>query len=486
MKMMTKTLSKTWKRTRTSKAIPLYRYQQEAASLLHKRGGLAGLFMGMGTGKTRVALSYLIDADARVVLVVCPLSAVGVWRREIHKLDIGWRTVSLSSGSVRARASVLHRVAGGNRPTAILINYAAFWRKPLRSLILKLKPDSIVFDEAHRLKNRATKQSRFAHILADKSWTVRRLALTGSPVDEGIEDLFSLYRFIDSSVFGKSWNDFDRRYLIRGGFGGHQIRGYRRLAIIKNKLAATSFRISKEEALDLPERITTNIPVLLTGKSLSAYKKMQKDSLVKLDEPDEFGKPRHGAAFASIVLTQLIRLQQITSGFLPIEYDNGDSEILELGDDKLKITIDLVSDAIANGERVVIFCQFRHDLRKLRIALPRAGVIAGGVSASSRDMAIRRLSKGELDILLVQTRAGSESVDLTAASVAIFYNLGHSLLEYRQARDRLHRHGQTKRVLEYILIANGTVDAKILKALKKKQNVSKQIMAPEYARSLFQ
>lgn len=505
-------------------AISLYPYQQEAVSFLKKRGGSAGVFMGMGTGKTRTTLAYLNDAGAKLILIVCPLSAVGVWRDEIRKTGIGWKTLRLAEGSIPERARILGRIPKSNRPIAVLINYAAFWRSHCRRCgkestarvhtntkakehhafseskdsmsrtIMRLKPDSIVIDEAHRIKNRTSKQARFAHKLADKSWVKRKLALTGSLADDKsddkfsggcqVEDLFSIYRFIDVSVFGKSWTDFDHRYIIRGGFGGYQIKGYRYMSEINRKLASSAVSTSKGDALNLPKRVTQIVPVKLSARAQKLYNDMKRNSYVTVTTKDQAGKEQRGRAVAQIVLTEMVRLQQIACGFLPVEYGHDEGEILDLGNDKLNVAVDLTSDAIANGKKVVIFCRFIPDLKKLKQALPKAGVIAGNIPADARDHVVKRLHSGDINVVLVQIATGSESIDLTPASVAIFYSVDFSLLEFNQARDRLHRHGQTNRVLEYLLVAE-KIDQVIYSTLTKKRDISRQVTSREFVEKVF-
>lgn len=393
----------------------------------------------------------------------------------------------LNSGAVAVRASELAPPIHGVRSKARLavVNYEAFWREPLKKAILKYAPDAIVLDEAHRIKGRATKQSRFAHQLAGLPGVKHRLALTGTPIMNGLEDLFSIYKFIDPTVFGSAWIDFERRYVIKGGFGGYQIIGYRGEEEVRTKVAKTAFQISKDDALDLPERISTVIPVTLDAKTRKAYNQMKKNALLELESLDDNGESVRGIAVARIVLTALLRMQQLTGGFIPATFELEAPRIVDVGDDKLKTAVDLTHDAVASGEKVVIFCRFIHDIKRLKLALPKAGILSGSVKADQREKVLDRLRDGKIKVLLVQIATGALGIDLTAASVSIFYSTGYSLGEFEQARARVHRHGQTKKVVEYHLQAVDSVDEKIFQALNNKQQIARKVVSLDYARGLL-
>lgn len=466
-------------------ALALYPYQREAVTFLEERRGLAGLFAEMGTGKTPITLHYLLQADATRVLVVCPLSVIGVWEREAKRWRMPFRLTVLNSGTIKQRALAVPqaRIRQHDRidriKRMVVVNYESYWRDPLRKALVNYAPDAIVLDEAHRVKGRNTNQTLFATKLAGLPSVKHRLALTGTPVMNGIEDLFSIYRFIDPSVFGRAWADFERRYIIKGGYGGYQIVGYRGQEEIKSLLAKTAFQISKADALDLPERVSQVIPVALSPKTRAVYEQMRKQAIVELDAPGI-----RGVAISRIVLTTMLRLQQITGGFLPVVGD-GINSIADIGDDKLKVAVELAEDAVLSGEKVVIFCRFIHDIKRLKQAMPKAGILSGSIKPETRERTIDRLRDGTISVLLVQIATGALGIDLTAASVSIFYSTGYSLGEFLQARDRLHRHGQTKRVIEYLLQAEKTIDETIFKALTTKQQIARKVTDLDYAKGLL-
>ncbi len=528
-----------------SQRFTLYPYQRRAVSRLEARDGLAALFMTMGTGKTPTSISFLARNNFKRILIACPLAAVGVWRNQLRELNAPWEIVTLPGGSVEKAVKRLELLRPTRKVRVVIVNLDAYWRYPaetrkkkdrktgevyahrlplrgVRKWLLDWKPDAVVIDEAHRLADRTTNQAKFAHELAQLPTVKARIPLTGSAVDEGIEDLFSIYKFMDSGIFGTNYGDFERRFVIRGGYGGYQITGYRNLHIIKRILANTSFQVG-DEVLGLPERVTQILPVTLNARNRKLYDTMKKEAIIELETPAPDGRPLRGIALASIVLTTLIRLQQLANGFVPVTVDaDGDTpeqtRITDVGDDKLRTTVSLVEDALAAKKQVVIFVKFIHDMERLIGSMPHhyrlsggvgclycgrnaskghlapakesiVGTISGNVGISGpiarRDATIAAFQKGKLKVLIVQAATGSLSIDLTAAEIAIFYSTGYSLKEFSQARGRVYRHGQTKHVVEYLLQVENSIDETIYAALARKQDVSRRVSSIKFAKAII-
>lgn len=476
----------------------LYTYQQEAVEFLKRRKGRAGLFMEMGTGKTRVTLVYLRDAGARRILIGCPISAASVWRREIRtKLKLPWHGLNLTKRSILQRTRALQEY--GAKMQVVVVNYNVLWmpkeadlsstkrgvrmraqaQKRLMDAIDKWQPDSVVLDEAHRIKGRNTRQSRYAASLARKHYVRRRLALTGTPVAQGLEDLFAIYRFIDPSVFGTNWQKFEGHYIKKGGYYGHEIVGYVNEEEAQTKVAETSVVVSKSEALDLPERQDVIVEFDLSPKAQKLYNRFNADFVADIEGLDQEGRRKNGRAIARITLTHLIRLQQLTSGF--INTDNGE---IKVGTDKLEQALDLIETALGQGQQVVVFCHFHYDIDMLAKALKNKCGIYDGRHKRTRERERVQFQRGKLKVMLVEISAGAESIELTAASLAIYYSLDNSLIHYAQSRDRLHRIGQVNRVTYYLLQARNTIDGKIFEDLGDKQDVAAKVHHLDYARRL--
>lgn len=451
----------------------LFTHQKEAVEKIVSRRGCAPVFAEMGTGKTRIAIAAASQFQCKRILVVCPLSVTSVWKREVEKCDIDWPIIDLTAGTLPYRAAEIHQTRDG----MMLINYETYWRKGIREQLIKWNPDSVILDEAHRVRHRTARQSKFAHRWGDRPNVRLKLALTGTPITQGIENAWSIYRFNDPSVFGR-WPDFERRYIVYGGYNNYQIKGYINIEEARDLIAGTAYQCKKDEA-SLPPRTDVTIKVKLDPETRRVYERLARDAVVQLK--DAQGDSR--TVIARIVLTMLLRLQQITGGFATAD----DGNVVDIGDEKARVTLDLVDDAVAQGERVVIFARFIHDLNILerRLHKYRVARLDGSVSGQDREAILKRFADGKYNVMIVQVRVGSVGIDLSAASVGIFYSTGYSLDDFIQARDRIHRYGQTRPVTYYHLVADDTVDEMIMDALRAKANLARRVTDLSYALSLF-
>ena len=453
----------------------LFPEQKDALRLLDRMDGRAGLFMEMGTGKTRVSLIWTAYKQCRRVLVVCPISVVGVWEREARLIGYELPVIDLTAaGSIKERAAFLRKTDSA----LILINYESYWRRPLRDVILAWQPDCVILDEAHRIRHRQSRHSRFAHVLRDKG-IPNRLALTGTPIVNGLQDVWSLYRFIDPRVFGERYSDFALTYIRMGGFRNMQIRGYLNVPEANAKIAATSYQAKKRA--DLPERQDIVVPIKLSPETRRAYTTLRDQAIARVRDTE--GEER--IVLARIVLTLLIRLQQITSGFVR---DESDDDPVTISTEKVDATVDLINDAVAQGLKVVVFARFLHDVDSIRDRLStsiRSAVFTGRQTGRVRKQIEQDFHQGKYDVIVSQIKAASLGIDLTPANIAIFTSVSFSLDDFLQAKDRLHRPGQTRPVSYYLLIAEDTVDEKVYDALRNKMSIASRVTSLTYALDLF-
>lgn len=467
----------------------LYRFQKRAIHRGLEHRGRYGYFLEMGLGKTRVAIETASRLPScRTILVVLPLSAAGVWRQEVHKWAPEARTVTCTRSSVRRRAMRVKRLRERppNRRIYVLVGYESFWREPLKRQILRLAPDMIIYDEAHRLKSWRTRQSKFAHALAARGNKIHTpehiLAMTGTPMPNGAQDAFSIFKALDPKIFGSRWTDFEARYIIKGGYMGYEIKGYINEEELQEKIAAHSFRITKAEALDLPPQVDVIVPVELSRKARRIYDKQAKDAIAQIT-----GIQGTGTSLGRIVMTNEMRCQQIASGFARVEEGK---RIIDFDTSKRDVLKDLLEDVILQAGRAVIFCRFRHDVdAALEVARGIVGdatyQIDGRVDQRDREAQVKWFRTFEPAILVGQIQVASLAIDLSAAHVGIFYSRNWSFLDYDQARGRLHRHGQEQKVTFYHLIATRTIDEKIVRALQKKEDLMRTLLKDKKAAKAF-
>lgn len=457
-------------------------HQKRALGKVLKLDGRTALFMGMGTGKTKVALDWVgigyHNHEVRRVLVVAPLSVLGVWPRQIRTHLGAPASVFRLSGSTIQKCRDISRIVRtprNDRVTFVLINYESLWRSPSRGKSIpdwfeKWNPDIIIFDESHRIKTPTSKQSRAAFRIARP--TSQRLLLTGTPITKAPLDIFGQYRSLDHEIFGTNWGDFKDKYAIWGGTYKNKILRYKNLQELIIKVRKHSFRITKEQCLDLPSKLFVDIDVTLSDRAKALYREMAENSIVEIELEKE---KRSVAAMAPIVLTKIMRLQQITSGFIK----DTEGIIREFDDAKLKVCMDLVSDLLEEEHKVVIFCRFTHDISRLSVELHKKvgsrgfRILSGSVPERDRDSIVQEFQNdSEVRVFVAQIQTGSEGIELTASDVAIYYSMDNKLLYWLQSQDRLHRPGQTRNVTYYRLIAPRTVDVLTYQALDDKKKIA--------------
>lgn len=454
-----------------------YSYQLRALAKIEKLNGIAGLYMEMGTGKTKVAIDWAgigyYNYDVKKVLVICPLSVVGVWQRQIRQHLPFFARVRVLEGSSAERAAQIRFMIRSPKPTQdwLLINYEGIWRgngrNDIEDLLERWGPDLVICDEAHRLKSPIARQSKVAARIGGSA--EQRLILTGTPITKSPLDVFGQFRFLNDDLFGKNWFRFKNHYGVWGGYGRYQVIGYKHLDDLVKKIRANTFRIKKDKALDLPEKVSVTVPVQLGQKAMQFYEKMAKEMIIEIEETH---------ATAAIVLVKILRLSQITSGFIK-DIEGG---VRVFDDSKLKACLDLLEDMLSEDQKTVIFVRFRKDIERLQEGIVNRFKIAplilsGSVPHGKRDGLVQRFQNDPKEkIFIAQIQAGSLGIDLTAASVAIFYSLDYNAANYWQAQDRIHRHGQTKKVTYYHLVVPRTIDTLTLQILKEKGNIAEAIV----------
>lgn len=456
-------------------AVQLRNYQKKTILKAVEREGCMLNANDMGTGKTLCAIASARMLHVDRVLVVAPLSVVSVWERQLAEYWTDIEVFDCTGGTIPERAEQVKHLP--SRGVAI-VGYESYWREPLRTALRRWAPELAILDEAHRIKNRASKQSRFAHTFPD--FVPHRIALTATPMTKGPEDLFSLFKFIHPRVFGTRWQDFEWEYLIRGGFGGHQIVGYRNRDKLERLLHLWSTRVTKEEALDLPEEVDVEISVKMSAKARGYYDDMLQQAIAEVESL----RGERGTALSRIVLDNILRLKQITSGFVKTD----DDKVLDLDTAKLDVLDDLLSDVIPSSKKAVVFCHFTRDVERVAEVSGKHApvwVLSGTVSQGQREQNLKDWIASESGILVCQISVSSLGIDLTAAHIAIYFSVDYSLTNWIQCHGRLHRHGQTNKVTNYYLIVKNTVDETVHKALKNKEDLTKSVLDLSTARQFL-
>lgn len=453
-----------------------YDHQRKACSVadavLRSHHGY-GIWHEVGCGKTLTVLSILANLQTqervRHALVVCPASVISVWEREIaqfYRLPV---EIIPLTGSVKMRCEKIRLAKPGKHLRIYIVNYEVLWRKEMLSALLNLAPDVMVADEAHKLKNAGSEQSKAARKIGLQSI---KIAATGTPVANNLTDWYGIYRWLDSSVFGSSFTAFRDRYFYTDVIN-HTIRVVRepiphRLDELNDKAHSVAHACSKAEALDLPPEVDVELFCDLSPVAARMYREMKQESITMLAGADD------NALVGQNVLTKMLRLAQITGGFVK----DHDGNLLTVSDAKLKLFKETLDDLLEQQEKLVVFARFTPEINALCEIVKKkehlVGKIDGSVSIPDRKHAIECFQDSdEPRVMVVQTRAGGVGITLHRAHTAVFYSLDWSLSDWIQARGRVHRIGtQADRVTYVNLLATDTLDQKMLTALKLKRDAA--------------
>lgn len=418
--------------------IKLYRHQEIALSYMRSNNYFA-LFMEQGTGKTIPSLCRILDllksGAIEEALVVAPKSALGAWERDIELFNDLDREI----------------LKGG----ITLINYDKVWRGDKKSPYYK-KYGCIVLDEAHSIKNRTSKRSKF--LLKIACMADYKYILTGTPISNGqLENIWSLYCFLDpymergypySRIFGGSYSKFQERYCILNMY--HKPSSYIHVKELQEIINEHSYRVKKSECLDLPEKLPDEIiKVDLSEKTL--YKKLATESAILEYE-----------ILAENPLSRLVKLRQLASGHIKLNT----GEILEVKSEKLSILQELL-EGFEDDKKIVIFAEFKYSISKICELLAKMKIKNVVLDGDQKDKTIWRKFQSDksIRVIVCQYQTASAGIDLFASDTIIYYEptLRSNTLE--QSRDRIHRTGQANKCSYIHLLTRGTVEVDIYRAL---------------------
>lgn len=430
-----------------------------------KSSGVA-LLLDMGLGKTLTSIGiagalYQYGLIKRI-LIVAPLSLLNVWEQEFATFADYAYTLTVLKGTSTQKAEQLKNI-GHSGLQIVVVNYESTWR--IEKALADFSANLIIADEGHKIKEPRTAQAKAMHHLGDKA--KYKLLLTGTVITNKEIDVFSQYRFLDRTVFGDSFYAFRNRYFDMVGYGNHTPRfRTHMLDDFLQKMHSIAFRVTKDECLDLPEITEECRTVLLEPKAKKLYKELEKQSYSELA----------GSEISAInVLTKLLRLSQVTGGH--VTDDSGHISLVSKA--KLEALADIIDAAIAEDKKLVIMARFVPEMNDIQVLLESLGigyaVIRGGVKDRADE--IRKFQEDpECRVFVGQIAAAGLGITLTAASIMVFYSMDYSMSNFEQAKARIHRVSQRNPCHYIYLIAKGTVDTKIIRALRDKVDLAKTLV----------
>jgi superfamily II DNA or RNA helicase len=448
-------------------------YQKRGVAWLAflRENGFGGILADeMGLGKTLQTLAFLRsrkrDASAKPDLIVCPTSLVFNWVAEAKKFTPEIRVLALHGPD---RHGLFEQIPAHD---VVVTSYALIRRDA--ELYRALEFDTVVLDEAQHIKNRQTQNAQAVKAVKAE----HRLVLTGTPMENSVLDLWSIFDFLMPGYLGSA-TDFRERYelpITREKDAATQSRLARRLKPFVLR------RLKKEVAPDLPARLEQVSLCELTSDQREVYQQILQAGRKEILEAD----PKQGAAKSRMAaLNALLRLRQACCDLRLLKLD-GINPANASG--KLDLFGELLEEAIDGGHRLLVFSQFVSMLTLIKERLAEEEIDFCYLDGSTIDRAavVEKFQTGTAPVFLISLKAGGVGLNLTGADTVIHFDPWWNPAVEDQATDRAHRIGQTKVVTSYKLIARDTVEEKILTLQQRKRDIIKATLGgeEEFAASL--
>ena len=420
----------------------------------------------MGLGKSVQLISYLLaqkeaHADCAPALIVCPASLVYNWIAEFEKFAPGLRAIAVA-GSKPERDDILIEYAGEN-PTGtadVLVTSYDLMRRDVE-VYQQIEFSCVALDEAQYIKNHATLAAQAVKSVPSK----HRFALTGTPIENRLSELWSIFDFLMPGLLGTR-ESFAKRFEspVEHAEGDSAAR----LQALVSPFVLR--RVKEDVVADLPEKIEDTVMAQLTGEQRKLYLANQ-DRIaqqVQHREASEFKKDKLK------VLAELTKLRQICCD-PRLHYED-----YKAGSAKLDACMELVHGALDGGHHILLFSQFTGMLDIIGKRLAKEDIaflkLTGASSKESRAKMVAQFQAGEVPVFLISLKAGGVGLNLTAADVVIHYDPWWNVAAQDQATDRAHRIGQQHTVTVYKLIAKDTIEERIMQMQESKRDLVNSVL----------
>jgi SNF2 family DNA or RNA helicase len=457
------------------------------------------LFMEMGTGKTKVAIDLnaarMMEDAIDTLVVFCPNAIRDNWIEEwalhsplqdVPTLVIGDLTKSRKQSLIRQAESLERMVViVGMESLQQKHRGGSAWDTVVE--IIGGRKYAVVVDESHLAKNPDANRARNVEDIA--SYAKFCGIMTGTPIAQGILDLYQQFQILDPDIIGiGDYYSFRSRYAEMGGYDNKQVVGYRHLDELMGLLKPYVYQCTKEGVLDLPEKLYTRRTVKMSKEQEKVYREIDEECETMVYDAVSRGAPIELAV--EQILAKYNALQQVTGGF--VNYD----EILEadeFGDtvDKVRKSAWLVSPdrnpkvrelmAVAeeHGDKpIIVWAKFRNEIAIIVDALrakygpDSVAEYHGGISRDDRKTGKADFKDGRRRFFVANQQTGGTGLTINEASVVVYFSNSLKLVERLQSEDRNHRIGQKNDVLYIDLVCQGTKDVDVMRAIRDKKDVA--------------
>jgi superfamily II DNA or RNA helicase len=450
-----------------------YAHQTKALDLMRPHKHFA-LFLEQGTGKTKCAIDrageLFAEGSIDAVLVITKKGVHGQWVREQLPTHLSTPFYAHYWKKKRSPPLPVDLTAKGDTMKWFSINIDALNAKngmdaAVRFCSAHRRKLLIIVDESQIIKNSKAKRSKACYDLAP--YASHRLILTGTPVAKDLTDEWSQFKFLDESIIGiKYLTAFRNNYCIMGGFENRQVIGIKNLPDFRRRVDPYSFRVTKEEELDLPPKVFATYEFEMGDEQRAHYSELKTTYSTALESGEIIS--------VSTAATLLMRLQQVTCGMLPSPDPEG--EPIKIENARIDALMDLVEQ---RPGKTIIWARFRHDISEIEKALKASGrkcvTYFGGTKQAEREEGVSSFldPNSGVDYFVSNPAAGGTGLNLQGeCRTVIYYSNSFNSLDRWQSEDRTHRIGTTKTVTYFDLVCVGSPDRRILANLRNKKSVS--------------
>jgi len=473
-----------------------FKHQKDAVASCHNTDmHNYAYLMEMGTGKTLTALIDLLLLNNKDIVecavVLAPKSVYRNWMKEINTFissDYDYKVntwepsmidpytkenLSTEKFFVAGRESKLHvflmNIESLSTPKGMNYLSAFLSRKDLSRTMM-------IVDESTTIKTPTAKRTKNL-IKITKDIAYKRI-LTGTPVTKSPLDIYTQFAFLDTKILGQSnYYAFRARYakiINRPTSGGRHfplITGYQRLEELEEKIYTHAFRVKKEECTDLPDKVYQKRFVTMSEKQLVAYESLRRNAMFIFNDNTTTSVNR---------LSQIVKLHQVCCGFTI----NDDGEIHDVPNKRYDELLNVLEES---DGKVIIWANYRHNIQTITQKLKdKYGDTSTAAFYGDTDNQVRMdlvenfQNKGhDLTYLVANPKTGGYGITLTASHTVVYFSNNYDLEIRLQSEDRAHRIGQKNKVTYVDFVCKGTVDEKILTALKNKVDIASQVMGDE-------
>ena len=464
-----------------------YDHQKDAINKAYNTNAYA-FFMEMGTGKSKVCIDDIcisfLNNKINCAVIVAPKGVYRNWSQlellkhvpdHIEKEIITWSSANTAKNKKQLRKLFEKNI----KLKFFVINVEAFRTKKgldFTKKVLEFNECAFAIDESTVIKNPQALQTK--NILSIRKLSKQRRILSGLPVTKSPLDLFSQCYFLDPSLLGfESYYAFRARYavLLQRNTSSHsfqEIVDYKNLDELNKKLENFSSRVLKKDCLDLPDKVYMPRLVELTPQQQKTYDEMKREAMAIIG---------NDVINVTTVLSQITKLHQIVCGFIL----NSQGEATEIENNRYQTLLDVLEEA--GDQKIVIWANYRYDIKKIlktireKYGFKSIKAFFGDTKDQDRQDIVTEFQDpgSELRYIIANPRTAGYGLTLTLAHTVVYFSNSYDLEIRIQSEERVHRIGQTKKVTYIDLLTPKTVDEKIIKSLRKKINISSEVLGEE-------